>query len=161
MSRCSSCGADPGFPISICPNCGARPGSDSERAVPSDGRTVLVSDATIGPSGVAGRAIGCFLVIDGPDRGEKFLIESTGLVGRGRDSTVTLNDPRISTRHAHVKVQQGRIIYQDLEATNGSYLRIAGSKRRIRGPHVVSDGDEITLGSTVLRYVELNKGEGR
>lgn len=72
-----------------------------------------------------------------------------------------LTDPRVSIRHAHLSVEGGRVVYQDLEATNGSFLLMGGGRKRLRGPHIVSDGDELVLGNTVLRYVQLRKGAGR
>ena len=46
----------------------------------------------------------------------------------------------------------------DLEATNGSFLMVAGARRKLREPHVLRDGDEVVVGNTVLRFLELAKG---
>ena len=120
MTRCNNCGVDSGFPVAVCPSCGAGAAHDGRTG--NDGQTVLANEATLAPSKDAGDAAGCFLVVDGPDKGKQFVIARTSLVGRGTAAGVVLNDPRVSIRHAHVHVDGGRVVYQDLEATNGSYL---------------------------------------
>lgn len=161
MTRCGSCGVDAGFPVAICPSCGARAEGRSSPKEAPDGRTVLANEATVGPSREAGAATGCFFVVDGQDRGRQFLITRTSLVGRGHGADIDLNDPRVSLRHAHLHVEGDRVVYQDLEATNGSYLAIRGERKKLRGPHTISDGDEIILGNTTLRYIHLKKGTGK
>ena len=155
MTACGSCGFDAGFSTPVCPRCGSRA---SERG-PSrtDSRTVLLTDATIGPSREAGSSTGCFLVVAGPDVGKQFLVSRTGTVGRDAQAGIALTDPRVSARHAHVHVEGGRVTYNDLQTTNGSFLATGSSRRRLRGPHVIGDGDEIALGNTVLRYLKFKK----
>jgi hypothetical protein len=58
-------------------------------------------------------------------------------------------------------VHDGRVVYQDLEATNGTFLLLGGRRERLRGPHVILDGDQLALGSTVLRYVAFASGGTR
>ena len=123
--------------------------------------TVLEGEATHSGASSASGAAGCFLVIEGPDQGSKYLLSRTGVVGRSGDCAVALNDPRVSQRHAQVKVLDGRVTYQDLETTNGTFLLLGGNPQRLRGPHVIHDGDELALGSTVLRYVEFASGGTR
>jgi|GEM_PF-6587065 len=159
MTACGSCGCDPGFATPVCPRCGARPG---ERPPAGAGaKTVYMNDATQGPSRESGVATGCFLVVAGPDLGKQFLVSRTSIIGRGGQATIPLIDARVSSRHAYVHVEGGRVTYNDLETTNGSFLTTGLSRRRLRGPHVVTDGDEIALGNTVLRYMKFKKEGSR
>ena len=161
MAACSSCGYDPGFTAAVCPRCGAGAGAAAAPRGPAarpDALTVLEGEATNIGAAPAGSAIGCFLVLEGPDKGSKYLIATTGDVGRAGDCAVNLRDSRVSQRHAQVKVHEGRVVYQDLEATNGTFLLLGGRRQRLRGPHVILDGDQLALGSTVLRYVEFARG---
>ena len=121
----------------------------------------LANEATLAASGDRGSAVGSFVVLSGPDLGEQFLVSHTGIIGRERGSAIVLKDPRVSSRHGYLHVEGGRVTYSDLETSNGSYLAIGRSRRRLRGPHVLSDGDEITVGYTVLRYMQFRKGGSR
>lgn len=161
MTACGGCGFDAGFSTPVCPRCGARPGERAAGGGRAGSNTVLTHDATQGPSRENGAATGCFLVVAGPDLGKQFLVSHTSIVGRGAQAGIPLSDPRVSSRHAYVHVESGRIIYNDLETTNGSFLAAGTSRRRLRGPHVVTDGDEIALGNTVLRYLKFKKEGSR
>lgn len=170
-ARCPSCRFDPGFDALVCPRCGtsmdgrtqAAPASPviadtihaSDYRPPSD-HTVLANESTVMARRTGGR--GCFIALAGPDRGTRFLLQDLSLVGRGREATVRLADPRVSERHAQVKWAAGRFVFQDLQATNGSYLLVDGQARRLKGVHSLRDNDEVQLGSTVLRFVALKAG---
>lgn len=180
MARaCPACRFDPGFEAIVCPRCGAqiRAGAlpaqagpvaaspsaptvpaPARRAAPDAGRTLLASDATMVDKRTAGRA--CFIALSGPDRGRQFTLEDVSSIGRSARATVALRDPRISERHAQVKWTGGQFIYQDLQATNGSFLVTGGRRRRLRGPHALKDDDEIEIGETILRFFAI-EGRGR
>jgi hypothetical protein len=162
MTACGGCGFDAGFATPVCPRCGAGSSAPpARRAIDAGARTVFQDDATRGPSGPSSAAHGCFLVVGGPDVGKQFLVLRTGIAGRNADSGVSLTDPRVSSRHALIHVDSGRVTYSDLETTNGSFLNMGLTRRRLRGPHVLSDGDEIALGNTVLRYLKFKKEGSR
>jgi plastocyanin len=58
-------------------------------------------------------------------------------------------DLEISRRHARFRrTEQGHVLVEDLGSTNGTLVN--GS--RITGPQLLSNGDQVTLGKTVLRY---------
>lgn len=153
MSACASCGHDPGFSVRVCPVCGAGPGSASH------GRTVHFDQATHADTGV--RAGACFIAISGPDAGARFVVERTGTLGRDAGCQVRIQDTRVSGRHALVRKEGSGFVYLDLEATNGSYLLTGGRRELLRGPHRLRDNDEIQVGQTVLRYLELSPGGRR
>lgn len=84
-------------------------------------------------------------VIDGPDTGKSFQIkQSRVLIGRSVD--VTLDDPRVSRRHASLEVYGAAcVLLKDLDSTNGTFV----NSRRVRTVEL-QDGDEIQVGGTTL-----------
>ena len=68
-------------------------------------------------------------------------------IGRMADSAVVLTDESVSRRHAEVRRQGSTIVVVDLGSTNGTKVNGAGIRER-----ALSDGDEITVGTTTLRF---------
>ena len=68
-------------------------------------------------------------------------------IGRQADSDVVVADARASRRHAEIRPQGNGFVLCDLESMNGTLAN--GSPVR---EHVLSDGDEIRIGNTVLRF---------
>jgi DNA-binding winged helix-turn-helix (wHTH) protein len=69
-------------------------------------------------------------------------------VGRIPRSTVWIDDPAVSRRHARITVAPDGVTIQDLGSKNGTYL----NARRVRAAEELNDGDEITIGPAHLRY---------
>jgi pSer/pThr/pTyr-binding forkhead associated (FHA) protein len=61
---------------------------------------------------------------------------------------VVIDDPNVSRRHAEIRPRGGSWVLTDLGSTNGSSL----NGRRIDSPEVIRPGDEIELGTSVLRF---------
>jgi len=81
--------------------------------------------------------------------GRRLVVGPAGAtLGRSRQSDVVLNDPNISRQHAEIRPRGGSWVLTDLGSTNGS--RVNG--RPVERSEVVRPGDEIELGSTVLRF---------
>lgn len=70
------------------------------------------------------------------------------LVGRAEECLVCVSSPRVSRRHARIRLADGRAIVEDLDSKNGTYV----SGRLLAGPHELRDGDEILVGPVALRY---------
>ena len=70
------------------------------------------------------------------------------LIGRADDSTLVLDDDYASTRHARLGLQGGDWFLEDLGSTNGSRL----NGHRVEGSEVLKPGDEIELGTTIVRF---------
>lgn len=83
-----------------------------------------------------------------PDGGEVRLGEAPVRIGRLPSCTVVLDDANASRIHAEVRPAGASHTVVDLGSTNGT--RVNGVPVRSRS---LADGDEITIGSTVLRYV--------
>ncbi len=73
--------------------------------------------------------------------------EETVTIGRMPGSTVVLNDPNASRRHAEIKPVGSGYVLVDLGSTNGS--RVNGARV---DNHPLSDGDTMSFGNTVIRF---------
>lgn len=59
----------------------------------------------------------------GPHSGRRFELPDQGLViGRNADVDITISDPLVSGRHAHIMRENGSWIVRDLESSNGTYV---------------------------------------
>jgi hypothetical protein len=81
--------------------------------------------------------------------GKRLVVGSGGVtLGRSRQSDVTVDDANVSRNHAEVRPRGGSWVLSDLGSTNGSRL----NGHRVEGSEVLKPGDEIELGTTVLRF---------
>lgn len=71
-----------------------------------------------------------------------------GVVGRGRDCDIVLEDSGVSRRHAELRPGDGGWSIEDLGSTNG--VRVNGSL--IRGSQGLRSGDRVELGSTEMLF---------
>jgi hypothetical protein len=68
-------------------------------------------------------------------------------IGRLPECAVVVDDPNASRRHAELVRRDGAVVLVDLDSTNGTLVNGAPVKEV-----PLSDGDEVTIGATVLRY---------
>ena len=68
-------------------------------------------------------------------------------IGRHADSTIVVDDPRVSRRHAAVRPVTGGHLVVDLGSTNGTTVNGQPIDEQTLQP-----GDEIQVGETTLRY---------
>jgi Protein of unknown function (DUF3662)/FHA domain len=81
--------------------------------------------------------------------GKRLVVGPGGItIGRSRQCDVTVDDPNVSRNHAEVRPRGGSWVLTDLGSTNGSRL----NGRRVEGSEVLKPGDEIEVGTTVLRF---------
>ena len=91
-----------------------------------------------------GAAVGSLLL----DDGRRIPIgEDPVTVGRLPDCDIVLSDPNVSRRHAEVRRRGNDFIVVDLGSTNGTRVNGAGVRERR-----LEDGDEVTFGSTRVRF---------
>ena len=88
---------------------------------------------------------GMLVVREGNTRREVPLGSETIAVGRDPQNDVTLDDRRVSRRHAEIRLRLGRYTLYDLQSTNGTLV----NGRRI-AEVVLSDEDRITIGGAEL-----------
>ncbi len=78
--------------------------------------------------------------------GTTHTVNGTLTIGRAAGCEITLDDTYISQVHARVSVGESGVVVEDLGSTNGTYL----NRRRVSTPVVVSEGDAIQIGSTIM-----------
>ncbi len=88
------------------------------------------------------------------ENGQARLRAGDNILGRGRRATVWLDSPAISRHHAKIIVTRSDATVEDLGSRNGTYVR----GERIASPVRLNDGDEIRVGSVVVRY-RVNSGQ--
>src|SRR5258708_18381163 len=75
-------------------------------------------------------------------------IKGSCSLGRAAASTIVLESPKVSRRHALIHLQNvGELWLIDFGSSNGTFL----NKRRIHHPIRLSDGDQITIGDQVFK----------
>lgn len=60
-------------------------------------------------------------------------------------------DRGVSREHAHLKLEEGRLIITDLGSTNGTFL--AGERLQPNTPTVINRGDELLLGRLAVQIM--------
>jgi len=89
--------------------------------------------------------------------GKVFLLEEETSIGRNPDNDIVISDETVSKRHAKVMVEDGRFHFWDLASANHSFVvGRDGTKKRIREPYPLRDGDTIDLGEARLTYIEVD-----
>jgi len=92
------------------------------------------------------------IVISGDER-QEFELAAFNTIGRHPDNTIQILDRIISKEHAQIqRAADGRFLLRDLRSLNGTFMR----GERI-ADHYLSDGDEFTMGSTRIVFVDKPK----
>src|SRR5204863_5171675 len=85
--------------------------------------------------------------LEGAD-GTCHAIKGSCSLGRAAASTIVLESPKASRRHALIHLQNiGELWLIDFGSSNGTFL----NKRRIHHPIRLSDGDHISIGDQVFK----------
>ena len=86
--------------------------------------------------------------VEGNAAGADIAVEEELIIGRTASVEGRLgDDPEISRQHARVSRSDDGYVIEDLGSMNGTRVNGAGIKER-----VLNDGDEITMGTTVIRF---------
>jgi hypothetical protein len=88
-------------------------------------------------------------VVEGPDMEKAFDSPLPCTIGR-RECDVLLGDRMVSGRHAVLRESGGRLVIEDLESTNGTYVNGVEIKAR-----ELAAGEIITVGETRLRLEKV------
>lgn len=111
----------------------------------------LLTDASLSPgvfrmvATIAAHGVTSALVL--PDGSRVPVGDEPVVLGRQEGCTVVLSDPNVSRRHAEITRNGVEHELKDLKSTNGT--RVNGEPVTSR---VLVDGDEISLGTTLVRY---------
>jgi pSer/pThr/pTyr-binding forkhead associated (FHA) protein len=92
---------------------------------------------------------------EGVGRDVHYLFRDETVIGRENGDIVFTDDPFLSRRHAAIRVDHGarRFTLHDLGSSNGTAARI-------RGEHVLRDGDQFRIGRHLFRF-EAGAAGGR
>ena len=82
------------------------------------------------------------------ERREMMLMDGANVIGRAPDATIQIDSPGVSRYHARVLISGGGATLEDADSKNGTHL----NGKRITASAVLSDGDEIRLGSVALTF---------
>ena len=96
---------------------------------------------------------GSIKFVSGPLSGQRFDIKADGdFIGRdGGSSQIVIGDPRISKRHVWIGVKNGRVVIEDQNSRNGTFVNDPRSARVTETS--LSPGDTVILGeSDVARF---------
>jgi S1-C subfamily serine protease len=112
-----------------------------------DAATMLGGNAWTPP---APARIPRLVVRTGRDEGKELALMEGVQVTIGRESTSTfvLTDPRISSHHARVYLQGGRLIIEDSGSANGTFVNGA----RVTAPMAAEEESEIQVGESILTF---------
>lgn len=93
-------------------------------------------------------------LVDYPDsielnRGSVYPVRDMINIGRKDDNHLVLNDPFISSYHASLFVEEGKLILRDLNSTNGT-LR---NGKKVKGDVELFIGDELRLGRIIFKVI--------
>jgi len=92
------------------------------------------------------------IVISGEER-QEFELAAFNTIGRHPDNTIQILDRIISKEHAQIqRAADGRYLLRDLRSLNGTFMR----GERV-ADHYLGDGDEFTMGSTRIVFVDKPK----
>lgn len=81
------------------------------------------------------------------------LLEGENVIGRDPDAALWIDHPSVSRRHARVVVAESRVTLEDLGSKNGTLL----DGKRINGPRLLTDGDEIQIGRQTMVFRAMSQ----
>lgn len=106
-------------------------------------------------TGEGGLARAALLVLDPAESslalGATVPVAGVSLIGRGAGSTIVVNDPHTSARHAELRFERGQWWLRDLESSNGTTL----NGIPVRTVMAVRPGDDIQCGRVRFRLVPM------
>ena len=76
------------------------------------------------------------------------LTDGANVVGRGADTSICIDAAGVSRHHARIVISGDAAMIEDLGSKNGTYV----GGERVTAPRRLDDGDQIRLGSVVVRF---------
>jgi len=96
-----------------------------------------------------------FVVLSGVRQGEAIPVQNGMTIGRNPDSSLYLDDPQVSRRHAIVEQTPEGVLLRDLGSGNGTFV----SDNKITECRL-SPGDTIRIGNTLMRFEHPREKDG-
>jgi two-component system, cell cycle response regulator len=115
-----------------------------------DEDTATTNLASFGVGDAAGERRPCLTVLTGTSTGTIYkLAQGTHIIGRKENAELRLTDDGISRQHVRVRCDGDRVLIEDMESRNGTYV----NGRQIKNTTTLHDGDKIQVGgTTVVRF---------
>jgi pSer/pThr/pTyr-binding forkhead associated (FHA) protein len=86
-------------------------------------------------------------IVEGPGAGRRLSLRGPIVIGRARDTDLTLEDGEASRHHARVTpLEDGSVRVEDLGSANGTFV----NHNELQGPARRDPGDELLIGVTVI-----------
>ena len=100
---------------------------------------------------------GSIKFVSGPLSGQKFDIKPEGdFIGRdGGSSQIVIGDPRISKRHLWIGVRGGRVVIEDQNSRNGTFVTDPRSPRVTEAQ--LNAGEIVILGESDVARFEFSR----
>lgn len=141
--RCLQCGALIKAGVKFCGDCGTPVGVKNDNggagsAAALEVKPVAVANVKAAPSGQ-------FVIIEGPQRGQSLPVNDD-MVEIGRKQ-LDPDDTMMSRRHVIIR-RRGKDFYLEDVSTNGTWI----NNGRIAGERLLTPGDTIRVGKSVLRF---------
>ena len=111
-------------------------------------------NVAVKPNTRATRSAGWLVLVDGR---RLAVTDQPVVIGRLPDCDVPVADTNVSRRHAEVRMADGIPAVVDLQSTNGTKVNGRGVPPDGYGI-ALADGDEIRVGTAVLRYESAKRG---
>lgn len=97
-----------------------------------------------------------FLILTGPGKGSRYLIDSQELtIGRDPSNDIFLDDITVSRKHAKL-TKKSQFFVEDLNSLNGTYLNANSIKKSS-----LKNGDEVQIGKYRLTFFVAHESKGR
>ena len=115
-------------------------------------RTVVLGAENNAIAGYGGRLVGWLVSYDLKPEGAAYALhEGKEIIGRGKDSTICIDDAQLSKEHAVILFRNGRFIFEDRLSSNGSEI----NGKEVIGQLELHHGDTLKMGRITFVFVEV------
>lgn len=89
---------------------------------------------------------------DGEKQGYVFDPEQGIYIGRAiGENDICVRDKEVSGRHCMIYISQGRLVVQDLNSANGTFVKHGIFRQRLEGPEPLYTGDRLIVGGLRMK----------
>ncbi len=121
----------------------------SNSDIPEASERTIVTERKLPPAGPITDKAAYLIIIYGPDLGKRIAL-GTGAIEAGRSTKcdISIDQESVSRHHARIFWDGSAYRIRDLGSTNGTFLNDVPVT-----DHVLSDGDQIKIGRTILKFM--------
>lgn len=145
---CGQCGATSPVDFLFCGRCGNRFDVAAAAPQPAAPQTAPITSITVSEVQDV-RARLTLINPDGSAGGSMSLFDGETLLGRLPEHPILQEDLYVSPTHARVTCDQGRVLIEDLDSANGTFLQLGPE------PLVLEQEDILRIGQQLLRFETL------